>query len=1283
MLGSANLKALVDQSLSVQATAKTTLEFNANQYFDYDFIGIYTGTPATTYTINSSTGMPTGTTNVSRYVTRQSTTDDELSDNPVIMLVDEEDIRYPELFPLEHIFKTDRPGPGIVKLACDARPVGSQTYVGPHVPTSSNANRYYPAAFKSPFKYWRSGHISAVGGNISDANPFIHYVNSFYINSIKVSVQTYSAIPSVYSLQVLLPDSGTPTTWTTVYSNTAKAFPASGVLQVYYNNTATWTDVPQYVDTLTSAASTQAVKINGLRLVVSSMSQTAAALEVIELSPRLVIDITDRLKSYEVDLSVSEDDSPLPVGSVSAQTGSIELIDYDSLMNVKTSTSVLYGYGTKGAIAQLSGRFYGSSLGGGLEDIRVAYMQVDQWSPDAQRNIKVDLIDSFKQFQTMPAPRAVYSGKTLTQIIRRIADWIGFSNIAFYKHDLNAAEDPVIPMFICDDDSTAYEVIRDLAEAHQCSIFIDGYNVMRVYSKERLMNDELYTSADFGLRYSASGNLKPNVKTIPETSDGRPVNDISIGYKHKYLLYGAASQFEADQALWNRQQTAAMAESKTGVWQDDSDTTLAASAIVSHLLGSQISQYSVTSNVISITTSGEHGLSANMNILIEGTRTYTAGGVEYSIDGNYTVASAPTITTLTVAVSGKANTGSTINPGGGSVGSAALAIDQESGVAFPEEGYFMIDSEVVFYSGKQWSYKPDGGTSYVYEWSYSDEDTKAMKNRMASGSRFYFTGFLRMAKRGLMGTVAAPHYVVGKPLPTWAPGATAVPGWTELEVMNWSTRDYFASGQVLPVRYTNNVSTSPVRSVNHSMVRLIGISPDEVAARWGWSNVVNDVRLQSFMMYTTSHQDNKVFNHHATGLRILGRQVKDAQDKYGPRGLEGIAGICIDVSNSAAIVNGYFLEVEIQYSTPANNVRIIKYANGVPTTLATGTALINADPNWYNPSVGNANFAQMHTLELYRDYGTPRTKLTAYVDGAQIVSVETEPLPLTARCGVFVRGNTYADVDFYSADTERGSQSVPVMINGSLVTSPPRRISLSSNSISQPALSLMQQQFESKVLAPNIYQEFGSIAHELKIKKADFANSPTINPSMINVGGGDLEAQYYVLKYTSTPFSAEYIVINAGRHMLVQNVTPLMINGFPIQSDNRVYTINDYIDEAASSTGNVTLQTGSDELQKRIKKSLSKYGQIPLTLDSEYIQSKSAAKNLLEWIAQYASFECEKFELEVFGNPLIEPGDVCTLDLSPLDETGYNGTQRFLVTRARHSFDNGYQTNLILRRIAD
>jgi hypothetical protein len=160
-------------------------------------------------------------------------------------------------------------------------------------------------------------------------------------------------------------------------------------------------------------------------------------------------------------------------------------------------------------------------------------------------------------------------------------------------------------------------------------------------------------------------------------------------------------------------------------------------------------------------------------------------------------------------------------------------------------------------------------------------------------------------------------------------------------------------------------------------------------------------------------------------------------------------------------------------------------------------------------------------------------------------------------------------------------------------------------------------------------------------------------------------------------------MINAGRHALVQEKTKLMINGYPIQSDNRSYTINDYIDDAASSTGNITLQKSSDELQKKIKKSISKYGQIPMSIESEYLQSKSAAKDLVRWIAKYASLECERLELEVFGNPLIEPGDCCTLDLSPLDETGYNGTQRFLVTRARHSFDNGYKTLLILRRIAD
>jgi hypothetical protein len=341
MLGSYYLKDLVEQNLSVQANARAVLEFNANQYFDYDFIGVYRTSPATTYSIDSATGLPAGTTNVSRYVTRQSTTDDEFSDNPIVMLVDEEDYKYPELFPLEHVFKTDRPGPGIVKLTCGYRPVGAQTYAGPHIPESANTNRYYPAAYKSPFKYWRSGNEASGGTTISDANPFIHYIDPFYINSVKLSLQNYDSLPNGYYIQALLPDSGTPTTWTTIYSNSNGAFPDSGVLQIYYDpDTTNWTTNQKYVDVL-DAASGQALKINGLRLYVLSMRNAGSPLEVIELSPRLVIDATDRLKSYEADLSVSEEDSPLPIGSVSAQTGTLQLIDYDGLLNVKTTTSVL------------------------------------------------------------------------------------------------------------------------------------------------------------------------------------------------------------------------------------------------------------------------------------------------------------------------------------------------------------------------------------------------------------------------------------------------------------------------------------------------------------------------------------------------------------------------------------------------------------------------------------------------------------------------------------------------------------------------------------------------------------------------------------------------------------------------------------------------------------------------------------------------------------------------------------------------------------------------------
>jgi hypothetical protein len=82
-------------------------------------------------------------------------------------------------------------------------------------------------------------------------------------------------------------------------------------------------------------------------------------------------------------------------------------------------------------------------------------------------------------------------------------------------------------------------------------------------------------------------------------------------------------------------------------------------------------------------------------------------------------------------------------------------------------------------------------------------------------------------------------------------------------------------------------------------------------------------------------------------------------------------------------------------------------------------------------------------------------------------------------------------------------------------------------------------------------------------------------------------------------------------------------------------------------------------------------------LDSQWIQSKSAARKMLRIIEMGVDGFSTKLSLSIFGNPLIQIGDVVTVSYA------LNGmlNQKYLVTSVSQAFDSGLSTTLGLSGI--
>lgn len=90
-------------------------------------------------------------------------------------------------------------------------------------------------------------------------------------------------------------------------------------------------------------------------------------------------------------------------------------------------------------------------------------------------------------------------------------------------------------------------------------------------------------------------------------------------------------------------------------------------------------------------------------------------------------------------------------------------------------------------------------------------------------------------------------------------------------------------------------------------------------------------------------------------------------------------------------------------------------------------------------------------------------------------------------------------------------------------------------------------------------------------------------------------------------------------------------------------------------------------------------GKIETEISSPWIQSAGDAQALADWIVAHWSKGADELDVTIFGNTLIELGDVVSVDYDELHMTA--GTHKYFVTGTSSNFEAGIETTLHLRRV--
>lgn len=409
---------------------------------------------------------------------------------------------FKKLFPIDTVIKPSRPNGAGIKYAI-LGDIDLNTWRDPRISNYPIDYRTYYPGIETTYKYYLAD--KSAGLDVTATYP-----KTIYANKIVIKFELSHSTPPIWNLYIGSNQIGigTDADIKPFKTGNVKNYDA-GLLTLYYNGTSWVTTKPSTISS--------PVAINSLRL--TTYSEPNKYTGLIEMSPKWVMDVSDRVVNFSINKeSSSSSDDILPVGTVSANSFSMNMVSYEDPKTVvsfdKTAsfdTTKVYLY--KRVEAHPYFKIYHST--GTLTDSKGTYDKVDQgvfyldnWNIEEYGDVSITALDGAKILQETIAPGIICKGYTTVAIIRNLLDSIGFTNYNFNS----TGEDGSIfsPRFWwTDDNRTVWESIQQLCRDSQMTALFDEKNVLQFYTREYLFSATQIP--DWTFRYESDGNNLANI----------------------------------------------------------------------------------------------------------------------------------------------------------------------------------------------------------------------------------------------------------------------------------------------------------------------------------------------------------------------------------------------------------------------------------------------------------------------------------------------------------------------------------------------------------------------------------------------------------------------------------------------------------------------------------------------------------------------------------------------------------------------------------------------------
>ncbi len=1022
--------------------------------------------------------------------------------------------------------------------------------------------------------------------------------------------------------------------------------------------------------------------IRGIRVVVETMNKFDCTFDLIEMSPRLLVDVSNKVIDYNIKKILSDIGSTsLPVGQLLASTGTLSLFDDDQAFNENNSQSIVAKYIRK----NIKFNFYESMFDVSGDEyavpIKTLYSEGFPQADVTAAKLSLELRDFYFFLESMPAPRLLTTQTSLSYAISLLLDYIGFSNYTF-KRVANES-DPIIPYFFIAPDQNVAEVLNQLAVSTQTAMFFDEYNNFVVMSKDYLMPTEAQREVNFVLSGSnnqtdsgiienaSSGNL-PNILSIA-SQDKKIYNDGKINYTTRYIQrsYGSIKQ----STMIDKEKTWIYKPSL--LWEvagTDSTKTIneLASKQGSYVLGAMplnsdipITPPTVERNVVvnNIIDLGEnvYWLTRNTGYLYSNGEIIKYDAAQYNVTG---------------------------------VGNVWISDNQEYQKYFaslPFNGKIYPTGLIRIYSTPY--YETVNGVTRLQNGAVVDHGRGQFGTQITShyaGINTYWTDSNNVRgvdmKTEYLFTTKLDENVT---LPATTLGAAGVNNITAKQ----STRNSIIK---------NFMATSDLTDtdINSLLSTQSGTIQSSALVFNGPSFKTTETPL-NFVSYVYKELNN-AYKHFGTRMRIIGKiennltrtqtptgsvpyfQVSGTQPDQNVNIGGGSGGIAVLLNPETN--NGYYFELialtednitpylkldkSNQAEVSVNNVVFYKIkkdssnTNAIPVKLWGGLSKVIVDDGLFSGQQRMAAEDNSTVYDLsveYQDIGKTR-RFYLYINNQLIKVVDdNDPLPVYNNMALFVRGSSKCMFENIYALSQNYSQNTSFAIGETLSNQFGSSTIDVNDSFRKYAMSgVIQSTYLSGISSqqpPNYnmyFEEFGSIMREcayfdIKYDRAYPALYAKLSPTFNNIKG------YTSSGFYADSYGAEFLIFNSTDKALNLDETTgnfLRIQGITFTQDT---THELTVDEFFKKRGNLSdpelvgsTLTYSPLVEKlkydEIKLSRITYGKNEFSIDSPYIQTQDDAEVMMDWIINKLMVPKKSIGVNIFSIPTLQLGDIVTID---------------------------------------